>query len=342
MLSRREEIDRMDISFVIPVWNAKDLLRDCLQSIMDQKSRYQIQVLVVDNGSSDGAPEMVEQLFPDVRVIRNGINRGYAAACNRGITQSQSRYVCIINSDIVLLSGCVDSMGAFLDDHPDIGMACAQLLWPNREILDNCKKFPTVWNTICSSFGLAKLWPKSAIFRGRAMLDFSFDVIAKVEVIAGSFWMVRRDAIEDVGLLDEGFFFYGEDLDWCKRFWLKNWDLVFFPGAQAIHHHAGSSSRMPVRLYLQQQKSSMLYWKKHHGTIGFAFITSLILFSQAIRAIAYWPLYLAYAVTGRRNNPYEFLATRSLYCLRWLLPMAVSLNGKQATLSRNKDRIASQ
>jgi GT2 family glycosyltransferase len=309
----------MDVSFVIVSWNAKDLLEKCLRSVVDHKTTRGIEILVVDNASSDGAPEMVAENFPQVRLYRNVENLGFAKANNIGIRESTGRYVCLINSDIILLPGCVDSMIDYMEKHGDIGILSPKLVWPNGDLLTNCKTFPTPWNTLTSTFSLWKIFPKSKLLSGREMLHFSYDEIADIEVIAGSFWMVRRSAINDVGLLDESFFFYSEDLDWCRRFWRAGWKIVFFPHAQAIHHHGGSSSRMPFRMYVQQHKSSMHYWRIYHGIWGTLFIGGIIFFNQIMRVMINYSLSLLFCFKKSEMEQLRMKTTRSLLCLGWFL-----------------------
>lgn len=311
----------MDVSFVIVSWNAKDLLEKCVRSVVDHKTTHNIETIVVDNASSDGASEMVVEKFPQVRLFRNTENLGFAKANNIGIRECIGQYVCLINSDIILLPGCVDSMIDYMEKNGNIGILSPKLQWPNGDLLTNCKTFPTPWNTLTSTFGLWKIFPKSKLFSGREMLYFSYDNIADIEVIAGSFWMLRRSAINDVGLLDESFFFYSEDLDWCRRFWRAGWRIVFFPHAQAIHHHGGSSSKMPLRMYVQQHKSVMHYWKKYHGSSGVLFIGGVIFLNQLIRIIVNYSLVFLFWLKNRESGQFRIKKTRSLLCLGWLLKL---------------------
>jgi GT2 family glycosyltransferase len=148
------------------------------------------------------------------------------------------------------------------------------------------------------------------------MKYWAHDEIRKVGVLRGCFWMVRREALDKIGLLDEDFFFYGEDIDWCKRFQKAGWDVAFYPGAEAIHIGAASSSNAPTRFYIEMQKADLQYWRKYHGRIGEFSYRIVILIRHGIRVIVGAVLYL---FPGSRKKQVLFKLRRSVACVRWCL-----------------------
>jgi len=256
--------DQPDVSVVIVSWNARAFLLECLRSIRAFSGEVKVEIIVVDNASQDGSVEAVETQFREVRLIRNSENMGFAKANNIGISLATGRYLCLINSDVKVLNGCVKNLCEYMDAHPEIGLIGPKILNPDLTIQSSCRHFPSLWNNFCPAVGLDKVFPRSRFFGGEHMFYFPYDRIARVDVIVGCFMMVRRQVLDSVGLLDERFFIYAEDIDWCKRFWKAGWQVMFFPEARAIHHRGGSSSKAPLRFALEQGKAIQQYWKKHH------------------------------------------------------------------------------
>jgi GT2 family glycosyltransferase len=157
--------------------------------------------------------------------------------------------------------------------------------------------------------------PRAGIFSGFALLHWPQDTLRQVDILSGCFWLVRRDALKQVGLLDESFFMYGEDMDWCKRFWDAGWKVVFVPSAEAIHYGGASSANSPVRFYVERQRADMQYWKKHHSApaVGCFFLISCL--HLALRSVGYA---IVSIVSTRKREAYCYKVRRSLACLRWM------------------------
>jgi GT2 family glycosyltransferase len=275
----------MDISVIIVNWNTKDLLDQCLGSLTLPGVRS-IETIVVDNGSSDGSSEMVEDKFPQVKLIRSHENLGFAKANNLGIRNSSGRYISLVNSDVRVLPGCLDALADYLDRSPSVGIVGPRILNADMTLQSSCRRFPTIWNNICSAVGLATAFPKTRVFSGEHMLYFPHDRITPVDVLVGCFWMTRRTVMEAVGPLDEDFFMYGEDVDWCRRCWKAGWKVVLLPDAQAIHHRGASAASQPVRAAVVQQRSILHYWSKHHGLPGVLGIKGIFLCHHLVRYLA--------------------------------------------------------
>jgi hypothetical protein len=304
-----------DISVIIVSWNAKEHLRNCLNSLNNAKGRYKQEVIVVDNASTDNSVELVEQQFTEVKIIKNNDNLGFAKANNIGIRVSTGRYVCLINSDVIVLDDCIDKLMECMDKNQLVGMAGPRILNPDHTLQFSCFHFPGIKNNLSQAIGLNKLFPKSPFFSEQTMKYWPHDCVQKVDVLNGCFWMVRRKAMDEVGLLDEDFFFYGEDIDWCKRFNDAGWEVRFYPAAEAIHFGGASSSNAPIRFYLEMQKADLQYWRKHHGRLGQSAYWMIILLRQLIRL----PLYVLVCIflPGSRNDSF-FKMKRSIACIRWL------------------------
>jgi GT2 family glycosyltransferase len=275
--------DKPDISVIIVSWNAKHFLLDCLKSMNDGGSTKSLEIVVVDNASTDGSPEEVEKNFPEVKLIRNETNRGFAAANNIGIKESNGRYVCLINSDIEVLGNCLDLLCDYMNGHASVGMLGPKILNPDMTLQSSCRSFPSLWNNFCIATGLSRIFRGTRVFSGEHMLFFKHDVERRVNVLVGCFLMVRREALNQVGPLDERFFMYAEDIDWCKRFWKAGWEVAFFPNAQAIHYRGGSSSNAPIKFALEQDRAILQYWKKYYQIPGQIAILTIIALNHMLR-----------------------------------------------------------
>jgi GT2 family glycosyltransferase len=306
----------IDVSIIIVNWNTKDLLLNCIESLYRETKNVTMEIIVVDNGSSDGSTEAVETSYPQVTVIGNNENLGFARANNVGISNSKGRYVCLVNSDIKALDAVVDQLCAYMDQHSEIGAIGPKTVNDDMSIRVNTRKFPTLWNTFCETFFLVDLFPKNKLFRGRTMTWFSHMDTRNVDVLSGCFLMVRREVVDKVGVLDDRFFIYGEDTDWCKRMNLNNWDVVFFADTKAIHYAGASSSVAPIRFLIELTKADLQYWKKHHNIIKYSLYQILMLIHFLIRAIG-WLLKYIIKSSGREVSRAKYKSY--IARMNWLL-----------------------
>ena len=305
----------LDVSIIIVSWNARQHLLNCLNSVVDTADGYSQEIIVVDNGSSDGSCEFVEKEFPHVRLMKNKDNLGFARANNIGIRESTGRYLCLVNSDVVVLDGCIEGLVKCMDSNPTVGIAGPRILNPDRSLQVTCRHFPSIWNNLCQATGLNKVFPKSAFFSEPLMKYWDHDSVRSVDVMSGCFWMVRRQATDEVGLLDEDFFIYGEDIDWCKRFHKAGWDVMFYPEAEAIHFGGASSSNAPVKFYLEMQKADLQYWRKHHGKSGQLTYWMIVLVRQLVRI----PIYaFRYVFRAKNRETARFKLKRAFACIGFL------------------------
>ncbi len=309
------EPERSTVSVVIVVWNAKKYVIECLESLREHCRDTCDEVIVVDNASSDGTPELVAATFPEFRLIRNSENLGFAKANNIGISQSSGQYVCLVNSDVKFTDDCLSPMLRFLSEHPEVGMVGPKMLAADGEVRRSTMRFPTVWNQFCRALGLDIVFKKSRLFGGLLMADFDHQTTTPVEILNGWFVVVRRTALNRVGLLDPQFFMYGEDLDWCYRFHQAGEKVVFFAGAGAIHYGGASSSNAPLRFYLEMCRANWQYWQKHHGWFAqMAFLASSATY-HLVRLLGSAATYL-FSPSQRAENLARL--QRSVICLQWV------------------------
>lgn len=257
----------MNLSIVIINWNTRQLLKECLTSVAERVGALAAEVWVVDNASTDGSPEMVERDFPQVRLIRNVENRGFAAANNQAIERASGRYVLLLNSDTVVLENVLGESVRYMDEHPDVAVFGCRVLNPDRTMQATCFQEPTFVNLVLKTTGLFRLrWPR---WCGREHLShWRRDTERDVDVVTGCYMMVRREAMEQVGLLDESFFFCGEETDWCRRFRRAGWKVRFAPVGEIIHHGNASGRKLNCRRDLLLTAGLVRFHRKHHGVLG--------------------------------------------------------------------------
>jgi GT2 family glycosyltransferase len=320
MDTKRQDVSPVDVSFIIVSWNAKRHLLNCLKSLERTGNGYTSEVIVVDNASSDGSAQAVREQFPHVLLIENTSNAGFAAANNIGLRQARGRYWCLVNSDVEVLDGCVPTLIREIERHPGIGMLGPQLLEGDGRIQISCWGFPSLWNIFCCALLLDKLFPRLPLFNGYELRHFQKNEFRKVDILGGAFWFARREAVQKVGPLDEGFFMYGEDMDWCRRFWKNGWQIWFCPNARAIHYGGASSANAPVRFYLEMQRANLQYWKKHHGGAARVAIHLIYCLHHLVRIGGHCGGMIL-RVDGRKDH--RFKMQRSLACLAWLLHLPV-------------------
>jgi GT2 family glycosyltransferase len=264
------------MSVIIVSWNAKDFLRGCLQSIARADPACVEEIIVVDNASHDGSPEMVELEFPEVRLIRAGSNLGFAGGNNLAITAATGATLALVNSDVIVHPGCLETMHDYLIGNPQVGLVGPRVQGGDGKLQRNSRHFPSLGNTLCRALAIDRLLPSRWSFASYEVSPSQHARLHDADVLSGCFWVARREAVEQVGLLDEQFFFYGEDIDWCKRFVQTGWKIVFLPQAEATHFGGGSSSSAHLRLSIEMLRATLKYWRKHHGALG-AFACRLLL-----------------------------------------------------------------
>lgn len=228
---------KLDLSIIIVNYNTKVLLRQCLRSLMSN-----FEIIVVDNGSKDGSPEMVEKEFPKAKLIKNKENLGFANGNNQALRRAQGKYILFLNSDTVVPKKTIASLLSYLDEHPRVGVVTPRLELRNGKVdLDCHRGFPTPWASFCYFTGLEKLFPRSRLFGRYHQTWKDLFTIHEMDACCGAFLLTRKKVLKEVGGFDESYFFYGEDLDLCFRIKQKGWKIVYHPKLSAIHYKGTSS-----------------------------------------------------------------------------------------------------
>jgi GT2 family glycosyltransferase len=253
----------IDVSVIIVNWNTRDLVRQCLRSLYVQIPSISFEVIVVDNGSTDGSVEVIQLEFPQVKLLVNRDNRGFAAANNQGMAIAQGRYLLLINSDTIVLDRAIDKTVAYADLHPDTAVTGCRVLNTDRSLQNTCFMFPSILNWLLFSTYLYRLFPGNHFFGREQMTWWARDDAREVDVVTGCYMLVRKEAIEEVGPMDERFFMYAEETDWCYRFRANGWKNRFTPDAEIIHFGGASAAKLGARRAELANASFVQYMFKH-------------------------------------------------------------------------------
>ena len=252
----------LDLSIIIVSWNTRQMLADCLQAVDATLKDLAYEVIVVDNGSTDGSQAMLAERFPQVQLIQNEDNVGFAGANNQGMAVSQGRYMLLLNSDAILLPDSVRAMVDLAESQPTIGMVGAHLLNTDGTFQASHTPFPNLWQEFLILSGLGRA------FNGPSYPSHGPDEDKgpqQTDYVEGACMLVRREAVDEVGGMDEGYFMYAEEVDWCYALVRQGWQVWYHPVAKVIHFGGGSSqNRRPQRegdLY----RSRVRFFRKHYG-----------------------------------------------------------------------------
>ena len=301
------------LSIIIVTWNCKNYLRECLESIDKLRAQDDVEIVIVDNASSDGTPEMVRQSYPEILLVESKENLGFPRGNNVGIRRSSGQYLCLINPDVKVLDGCIQKMLSFMKNNPKVGLLGPRMLDAEGTAQRSYMGAPTLWNLLCRALALDTIFPKSKRFAGFLMHYFDLTKTAPVDILNGWFWMTKREALDQVGLMDESLFMYADDLDWSKRFRDAGWGVVFYADAEAIHYGGGTTARAPVRFSVEMQRANFQYWQKNYGRVSQLVYRAIIAFHQVVRIVGYSSLMLS----GKWREQAGFKLKRSYACLQW-------------------------
>jgi len=304
------------VSILIVSWNTREILRDCLRTVYEQTKDVRFEVIVVDNASQDGSAEMVKKDFPQAVLLANTANRGFAAANNQGIEAAKGRYVLLLNPDTLILDGAIDKMVSFAEAHAAAAAVACRVLNADKTWQPTCFLFPSALSLLIAALYLNRLWPRNR-FCGRERMTWWDGLDARaVDVVAGCFILVRREAIERVGVLDETYFMYGEEADWCYRFQKAGWKVLYTPIAQIVHLGGVSSAQVKGPMCLQLRASILLFLRKHEGLASYIPACAFVSLFFLLRL----PLWLAKAVLsgGANSESRENVRTYAAGCWRAL------------------------
>lgn len=306
----------IDVSIIVVAWNVRKLLQDCLDSVVAQTKDVHYEVIYVDNASKDGSVEMVRQRFPEVRVIENSQNNGFIKANNQGIEVARGRYVLLLNSDTLVLDNAIAKTVTFADAHADAAVVGCRVLNPDRTLQRTCFMYPSLLNMFLGATYLYKLFPGSRFFGRERMTWWAFDDVREVETVCGCYSLVRRDAIDQVGLMDPTYFVYGDDPDWCYRFRKAGWRVLFTPDAQIIHYGGQNTKQMASAFRWQLEGSKLIFVRLHRSRWMFPIARLLVALFFLLR-VPYWCIVGALR-KEQRDKSFATVKTYSvggLYCI---------------------------
>lgn len=266
------------LTICIVSYNTRGLLSDCLRQLYHLSTIHSFEVIVTDNGSQDGSVEMLRNEFPQVQVIQNDANEGYTKPMNQALRAGRGQFLMQLNPDTLPQAGFLDELVAFMETHPDVGICSPKVLNRDGSLQLQCRRGEArPWNTLTYMTGLSKLFPKRKTFSGYLMTYLPEDEIAEVKAVSGSCMLIRREVVEQIGYLDEAFFAYQEDSDFCLRARGAGWKVYYVPSARIIHFGGQGGSRVqPMRGIVEWHHSFYLFYRKHYARDYFFLLNGLM------------------------------------------------------------------
>jgi GT2 family glycosyltransferase len=253
----------MDLDIIIVSTNQKKYLKRCLPSLFKSTTK-KLNVIVVDNNSSDGTSKFLRKKFPVIKLIINKKKEGFAHNCNLGIKQSESNFVMLLNPDTVMVPGAIEKLYFFLKKHPKVGICGPQLRFPNGQIQMSCRKFPTWKTAIVRRSPFRRFFINSKENKHHLGYDVDHSKTQSVDWLLGACMLIRKKTIEDIGLFDEKYYLYVDDIDYCYRAWKKGWEVWYVPDSLIIHHHLAESDKKLLSIFSWYHLKSMWwYFRKH-------------------------------------------------------------------------------
>ncbi len=281
----------VDLSIVIVAWNVRDLVLDCLASIRDARLKISYEVILVDNGSIDATVEQVSTQFPETLVIALPRNIGFGAGNNRGLERMNGRYAVLLNSDTIVLEGGLERCVSYLDAHPDVGVVGPQLLNPDRTRQNCIHNSPTLITEVVSQSLLRRLFPRRYPSK---RIEYTQPI--EVDAVLGACLFVRKEIVDSVGLIDEDYFFFLEETDWCHRIRRAGWRVVHVPDAYVVHLYGESTKKkVPLRTRIEYHRSRYTFFRKNHGLAAYLVIRALVMLKILVGSV----------LGGRRASEYR-------------------------------------
>jgi GT2 family glycosyltransferase len=277
------------LSIIIVNFNAEKFLVECLDSIYAQTKQISFDIWVVDNNSIDASVPMVQQNFPQVNLIENKENVGFARANNQAITQCVSDYILLLNPDTLILQNAIEKTVDFMDGNPTVGICGCKVLNKDGTLQLACRRsIPTPGVAFFRLTGLSRLFPKSKIMAKYNLTYLDPDDPHEIDAVSGAFLMIRREVIDSIGLLDERFFMYGEELDWCLRTKKAGWPVMYYPNAEIIHYKGECSKFNHRKAAFEFYRSMYLFHKKHFAGDCNPIINVIIYAGILLKALTSW------------------------------------------------------
>ncbi|RKY56115.1 MAG: hypothetical protein DRP89_02040 [Candidatus Neomarinimicrobiota bacterium] len=274
----------MTISVIIVSYNVKEFLQQCILSLKKSLGNYDYEIIVIDNNSVDGSNEIVRYKFPDIILIENETNRGFAGACNQGLSIAKGEFLLLLNPDTMIQEDTISTMIDFISTHSDAGAAGCKILNANGSLQLACRRsFPVPKVAIPKLIGLSKLLPKNRLFGKYNLTYIDPDKLIEVDAVSGSFLMFRREVWDKIGGLDETFFMYGEDIDYCYRMKEAGWKIYYVPYTKIIHYKGESTKLASFDNFIAFYRAMDIFVKKHFGKSYSIFLDVILRIGIVIR-----------------------------------------------------------
>ena len=271
------------LSVVVLSWNTQDLTLACLCALRDDRVEHSREVIVIDNASEDGSAAAIAAQHPEVQLVVNDENRGYAGGHNQGAALARGDYLCTLNSDTEVDPGALDMLVDFLDANPRHGAVSPRLVNMDGSVQRACMRFPGLVTALCYDTVFGKFWPGSVVERRYFMRDFDHVHSRDVDQPPGAVFVVRREEFEAMGGLDEELFLFFNDVDLCRRLW-KSGRRIHYLAESSVRHHGGASTRGFQRFVVVWHKNRLAYYRKHYGPLAVPYIRLLV----RLRGIEEW------------------------------------------------------
>lgn len=274
----------MKVSIIIVNWNAREYLRKCLTDVFAADSQQGYEVLLVDNASTDGSVECVQREYPLIEMIANKENVGFSRANNQGIRQSQGEYILLLNPDTKIQPHAIHLLFDFLSIHPEAGIVGPRLLNLDGSVQTSCYPFPTPARELWRLLHLDRIYP----FGSYDQSEWNLTQPREVDSLQGACLLIRREVFDQIGLLDEDYFMYTEEIDFCYRAKKAGWKVVWLPTAEVIHYGGQSTRQAAASMFLELYRSKLQFFRKHHGRLA-VWTYKLILFIASLIRVALTP-----------------------------------------------------
>jgi GT2 family glycosyltransferase len=302
--SASEKQTNIDLSIVIISFNTVDMTRDCLKSVYENTGDLACQIIVVDNDSQDGSVEMIAKEFPDVELIANTDNVGFAAANNQGFDIATGDYILLLNSDTLVLGSVLENSVKYMRERKDLGAFGCRVLNTDRTLQRTCSMYPSLLNLTLLTLGLDR-FSRPKWLKRYNMGHWQRDDTREVDVVSGCYLMIPKVLLNDVGPLDDAFFFFGEETDWCTRIRTHGWKVMFSPVGEIIHHGSVSAKKLKYKRDLLLTNGIIRLHRKHSGLLN-AFVTWIILLIfNASRAVI-WSVFAVFQKKHRERASHFF------------------------------------
>ncbi len=324
-LDDREDCPKPDVSVVVVNWNQRKLTDSCIRSVHQGSDAYAVEVIVVDNGSSDGSVESLRKSPKVQKLVLNEKNLGFAKAVNQGVALSEGEFVLLLNNDARLDEGALDCAVDSLKTNPAIAVAGFKITYPDGAHQSSCFRFSSLRGLLSNALYLAQLFPASSVFNHERYGGGDFSDTTEVDCVMGGCMLIRRSDIGEEGLFDEGFFMYGEEEDFCKSLDQRGRRRVYLPAATAVHEHSASSRSPDLAAWAYEAKAraKMRFFVKwlppSHARIA-----------NAICLLGLAPRIIGWAIQDLVNGSYSISALKKLRVVRFHLSLLIDYDEARA------------